>query len=217
MRASALVPVLLLLPACAEEEPAKGDSAEVWEAPLAAPWAGVVAAVQPGGFRSGCAIALDIVRADDGAAFASPEVTAADGGQWGAVAIEPTTLYRATARWDACTNLESGTGTAEVGTFSGEDGIFFVFRYSGSLHSFESLVQREDFEGGAARVTFDAGTTDVAAAAADRGLSAEDEGDGTWRLSWTDTTAVADVLAAFTTLEGYQGGEPVWVRQPDWW
>lgn len=217
MRALVLASLLLPLAACSEEEPKEGDSGEEWVAPLAAPWAGVVAAVQPGGFRSGCAIALDIVHADDGSAFASPGVTAADGGQWGAVAIEPETLYRATAHWEECTNLENGTGSAEIGTFSGADGLFFVFRYSGSLHSFESLVQREDFEGGAARVTFDAGTTDVAAAAADRGLEAEDEGDGAWRLSWTDTTAVADVLAAFSALDGYQGGEPVWIRQPDWW
>lgn len=216
MRAMRRAPLLILLAACEPDKTTPPAGTPV--TPLSPPMAAVVAATSPGVFRTGCTIAMDLVDAGTGSTYATAQVTGADGGQWGAVEIVPEVLYEGAARWDTCTNLDTGTGTEDISGFSGEDGILFVFRYSGSIWSFETLYQREDYEGGGAVVTFeddaDAGAIEDAADAL--GLTSTQDGPA-WHFAWTDETAVAEVLSAMSAVDGYEKGEPVWIDQPDWW
>lgn len=186
-------------------------------ADLGDPWVGIVAAVSPGYLRSTCTIGIELYDVETQALAAEAGIEA-QGREWTGVALDGVVQYTATGSWDDCTTTDLGTGTFESTTFSGQQGDFFLFRYDGVTAAFETLVQREDFEGGVALVTFAEGA-DVQAVAEAHGLEAEVISSGSlqYELTWSDTTPVGEVLGALSPEDAFVEGQPVWIRQPDWW
>jgi hypothetical protein len=210
--------MLLFLLACT----GKVEFTDTGELPdLGDPYVAIVAAVDPGLLKSSCTIALDLYDAGSGELAASVSV-GAGGREWVGTQLEGGVQYTATGRWADCTNVEDrGSGQFEASTFSGNAGDLFLFRYDGVTAAFESLVQREDFEGGAATVTFVDGTMLADAQAVATAAGADDaallEGTDLWTLRWTDDTPVGEVLTALSASGLYWSGSPLWIREPDWW
>jgi hypothetical protein len=210
------MPMLLLL-AC-NPKVDLGDSAVIPD--LGDPYVAIVAAVDPGLLKSTCVLSLDLLDAGTGDVAASVSV-GAGGREWVGTQLQGGVQYTATGRWSDCTNTDRGTGEFSSSTFSGVEGDLFLFRYDGVNAAFESLVQREDFEGGGVSAAFAEGAsaTDVEALAAAAGAeeAAQADGSSDWTLRWTDATPVGAVLTSLSASSLYVSGAPIWIRQPEWW
>lgn len=218
---SRLLALLPLLAACDKTIDIPKEDEEVVLADLGAPFAAIIAHTAPDYLRTDCEIGVDLYEEGQTEPSSSAAVFAT-GGEWVGLTIDTAIQYTAEASWKDCTTVAStGTGTFSSGAFSGAEGDFFVFRYDGVTAAFETLVQREDFEGGKALITFrdDATSADVQELAAEIGVEADlistDAKD--YEISWDDGAPVGAVLAAFSDRNLYVDGEPVWVEKPDWY
>lgn len=207
--------VILLLAAC-DNEKVDLDTGEAPLADLGDPFVGLYAAAAPGTFRSDCQIDIELYADEEQVAGTDMY---AIGGEWTGVTLPGSVQYRAVATWESCTTGPDGTGQQESSVFSGVKGDFFVFHYNGVVASFDSLVQRTDFEGGVAEITFDEGTEadDAEASFANVGVEGELVDGTTYRVTWDSEKAVGQVLTDFSKERYYYGGSPVWMRTPDWW
>jgi hypothetical protein len=218
---SRLLALLPLLVACVEEVVPEKEEEEVVLAPLGEPYAAIFAATDPGYLRDECELGVELFESgSDTAAFS--QSFRAQGGEWAGVAIGAEIQYTAEATWDDCTTLAStGTGTFTSGTFSGSAGDMFLFRYDGVNGAYEVIVQREDFEGGRALITFvdTATSADVQTLAGEIGVQAElvSTAGKEYEISWESARSVGSVLAAFADDNIYLEGGPVWIEVPDWW
>jgi hypothetical protein len=187
---------------------------------LGDPYVAIVAAVDPGLLRSDCTVSLDLFEAGSAEPAASVSVGAA-GREWVGAMLTGGVQYTATGRWTDCTNTDRGTGDFTSSTFSGVDGDLFLFRYDGVTAAFESLQQREDFEGGAVTVSFIEGTSAADAQEVALATGVEEaslpEGSTEWTLRWTQDLAVGEVLSTLSASDLYRAGSPVWIREPEWW
>lgn len=180
------------------------------------PYLAAVAAVSPGMLRSDCSIGIDLYLAESGVLAKSVSV-AAQGGEWAGLPLDGEVRYQAVGYWSNCSNNEAwATGEFESSNFSGVQGDFFVFRYTGANASIESLIQGEDFEGASAFVQL-SDEADPAAIAEEVGVDIARSGD-IYRVVWDGSRAVGSVLSQFTAFDEYIEGEPVWIGEaPDWW
>ena len=183
---------------------------------LGDPFVGIYAAAAPGTFRTDCEITVDLYEGDTLVASSEME---ARGSEWTGTLLPGEVQYRAVATWDTCTTGPEGSGTFESSVFSGVKGDFFLFRYTGVTAAFDSLVQREDFDGGEVEVTFVEGTTleDAEEIAATHGLTAEAVSGTTYRMTWDSEMAVGKALTLLSTESEYSEASPSWIRTPDWW
>ncbi|MDP2312054.1 MAG: hypothetical protein Q8P41_04050 [Pseudomonadota bacterium] len=213
--------VLFPLLAACDKEIGLEEKAEEELAELGDPYAGIYAHAEPGYLRTDCTIGVDLYEVGVETLAASSTLYA-QGGEWTGVQLGGTTQYTAEANWEGCTTLAStGTGSFSSSTFSGVAGDLFLFRYDGVTAAFETLVQRDDFKGGEALVTFvdESTSAEVAALAESIGVDADlvSTGSKQYEIHWDDTKAVAAVLAAFSEDDLYYDGQPVWITEPEWW
>lgn len=218
---SRLLALLPLLGACVEDVvPPKEEEEEIL-ADLGDPFVAIFASTAPEYLRDTCEIGIELFESGSETATASQSMRA-QGGEWTGLSIGFETSYTAEASWSDCTTLDTtGTGSYTSGTFSGNAGDIILFRYDGVTGAYEVIVQREDFVGGTALVTFvdTATSADVANLATAIGVQAElvsTEGKE-YVITWESTMSVGAVLAAFADDNIYLGGEPVWIDVPDWW
>jgi hypothetical protein len=182
---------------------------------LGDPWVGFVANADSGTFRSDCEFVVDIYDEADNLVYSFS--LAPTGRDWAGTMIEGEELLYAVATWSSCTNGPAGDGTMTSAGFSGQQGDVLVFRYNGTTTAFETLVQRDDFDGGEAWVDFEDGADSTVADVADStGVEATQE-DGRWHLTWDSALSVGKVLGAFSNASTSLGGEPQWIEVPDWW
>lgn len=218
---SRLLVALPLHVACVEAVVPEKEEEGVVLAELGDPYAAIYAATAPDYLRAACEIGVELFELGSETPAASQEVDA-QGGEWTGVALSASVQYTAEASWSDCTTVAStGTGSFSSGVFSGAAGDLFLFRYDGVTGAYEVIVQREDFEGGKALVTFvdSATSADVQTLAGEIGVEADlisTEGKQ-YAISWSDTTPVAAVLGAFSQDNLYFDGQPVWIDEPDWW
>ena len=213
-------PIILTFVAC---EPATEQTEETAAAelpPLAAPTVAVASPTSATAFKSTCTADVELVDSS-GTTVADIVMIPFKGGRWGSTTIEPGTQLVATLSWEDCENTDKGTGTFTSSTFSGSEGDLFVLHYDGVDAGFEWMVQREEFEGGAAHVQLAEGATfaDVRAFADSLGVDAsEDSNDATFvNLTWTDVTGVGAVLANAAANDAVGWSEPTWIEKPAWW
>lgn len=218
MIAALMLPALLT--GCDAQVPLGAGDDVTPLADLGDPFVAVVAAVEPEYLNPSCVIGLDLYEV--GADTPAASVTmAARGAEWAGTTLEGGVQYTASASWTECTPGGAGTGSFESSTFSGVEGDLFLFRYNGVNAAFEAYVQREDFEGGVATVTFAETSTaaEVEALADDLGVETDliTSGGHDYYVSWSDTTSVGEVLSRLSEAEIYEDGGPVWTEAPDWW
>ncbi len=192
---------------------------------LGDPYVAIVASINPGQLQSTCAVTLTLLEQATGAVAAEVSL-GVQGREWVGTLLEGEVLYSAVGAWSECTRTPEGReGSFSSGTFSGQAGDLFVFRFDGDNAGFDTLVQRDDYAGGVVDVTFVAGTPQATVDALVGGTSVtaassgnDADGNPVYRLSWTDETPVGEVLTRMSAAEAYYSGTPVWIAErPEWW
>jgi len=206
-----MLPFLLL--ACSGKSPDDTGPTDT-EVALATPTVGIVTPMEYGQLRSTCTLTLDVYRDGD---TTTPVLTVsynARGGDWAGVEAEADVQYDAVGRFDDCINTGDESGSFDASSFSLAQGGLFLFWYVGTLAGFDTLQQETQFHGGFGTVYFE---PDAAPTFPD-GMTATDEGDGAWAVSWDSAEPVPQAFAPLASQEDYLSAEPQWMLyRPDWW
>ncbi|MFZ5481217.1 MAG: hypothetical protein ACOZNI_30945 [Myxococcota bacterium] len=209
--------LVLALVACNKDKvPLGDDTGEApFEPPPAVPYVAFVAAIDQsaGALKSTCEFGVEVY---EGETLIGSSEGGGSGRQWTGVAVEETVLLTANALWQDCTNYDEGDGMLESNAFSAAAGNVFAFHYDGLETQFSTLVQGEDFEGGAVEAEFEEGY-DPTALVASLPVTVESVDATHWRFAWEDTTSPVAVLALLSEPREYLSGAPPWISEPEWW